>query len=112
MSMKAVVTLWWEGSNKEFEIEEGKDLRLERSDNNEEGWFYETEHLWLEDGIVYRESQSGGCDCDGRIDHFSEMQCPVEKLCAIQSGNGKYNIPAWEEMKRWKHDHEAIRAGY
>ena len=113
MNKSAAVILWWEGKNQSFVLEEGgDDLFLSRSAPTDEGFEYEEEELCLLDGIVYREMQSGGCDCDGRIDHFRKMQCPVEKLSGRISPDGKWRLPEWEEKKAWQHDHEAAKVGY
>ena len=113
MAECATVIIWWDGRNQSFGLEEGADdLTLEHSIPTDEGWEYATERMWLLDGIVYRETQSGGCDCDGRIDHFRKMQCPVENLSGRVSPDGKWRLPMWESKKAWQHDHEAIKAGY
>ena len=111
MKKTAIVPLWWNGRLRNFRVKEGKDLTLHWSEPTDEGYTYLSELLYLEHGIVYRESSSGGCDCDGPIDRYYEYTCPVEKLHALPVGPGMCT-PAWEDIDAYQVDAFAVAAGY
>lgn len=87
-------------------------LVLSMSRPTEEGWEYEEHSFMYESGVIYRESASGGCDCDGRIDHYQSDCCPDTEVFGRLSPNKKNILPAWRDVKRSQRDQYAEMMGY
>lgn len=57
---------------------------------------------------VERRSFSDGVDCDGRLSHYSESECPLSEL-----HSGYKNIwPAWRHVDESQRDYAAEAMGY
>ena len=75
------------------------------SEPTDEGYHYENFTWELHNGTVYCEMSSGGRDCDGRIDHYTDRECKVENIDLE-----KY--APWEKQNHSVQDHNAIAANY
>ena len=112
MKKTAIVPIYWNSRQLFCRVKEGRTLSLHHSAPTDEGYEYESKEIYLEDGMIYKESASGGCDCDGPIHHYSDDVCPVERLYTIISPNGKFVWPDWKELRAWHRDVYAEAAGY
>jgi hypothetical protein len=53
----------------------------------------------------------GGCDCDGRLDRYSEYECHVRELDARHLENELY-LPNWKLLEASQRDYTAEAMGY
>ena len=88
-------------------ITEGKTFRLSKSEPTDEGFSYEDKAFYLAaDGSISFDSAYGGCDCDGRIDHFEK------KIWEPGFGYNEHGQPRWQKEDAWQRDHSAEAMGY
>lgn len=117
MSTTKNVRFWIHGKNGRVKItmRPGQVLSWGQSWRTEEGYSYESFRLEYFGDDIYQERASGGSDCDGPIDDYATLVCPVsmlhsrplsDKYCAITL------FPQWERLKSRVHDAYAEMAGY
>lgn len=77
---------------------ESEPLVFETGGPHEEGWSSETVRYWMDEhGFVFCESDSDGCDCDGRLSRHWE---------------GMWNGRGWITLDRSQRDYAAEAMGY
>ena len=92
-------------------IKPGQPLRWGESRPSEEGYSYQSLSWGLSDGKVTRSSASGGRDCDGRVDFYEDLECPIDQL-AVNRYEGGPLTPAWKNIRSSQRDQYAEMAGY
>lgn len=63
----------------------GKPINVSWSEPHEEGYSIEQSRYWLQSGNdgqlwLYWEHTTGGRCCDGVLEHYTTLRCPVERL--------------------------------
>lgn len=76
-----------------------------------EGYTYKCQTWEYQDSVIHKSVATGGRDCDGRIDYYSEYMCAVENLCGYVTDNGA-SMPMWQETETVVADQYAQMAGY
>ena len=71
----------------------------------DEGFSYEGGQVYLHKGVLYLERNSGGRDCDGPIDYFTDLTCSVDDIDAE-------GWPNWIRERDEVNDYFAQQAGY
>jgi hypothetical protein len=79
----------------------------------EEGYSY-TNYRFLYDGEkVTLEINTQASDCDGRLDSFRELVCPVDKLYSHRSTYDNQTMtPDWQRVEEHQRDYSAEAMGY
>lgn len=93
-------------------LKPGQTLRWHESHQEDEGWSY-YQIVWTHDGdYITREVNSGGTDCDGRIDYSHDDVCHIDELTARYNDYRNVNMPEWVETDYEINDHQARAANY
>ena len=80
----------------------------------DEGWSYHATCWDHEGDRVTREYTNNACDCDGRLDRYSDDECLLEDLREGSKSftNDGVAMPKWQRVSASQRDHSAERAGY
>ena len=88
----------------------------------DEGYsFEEISYKYYEEGVVTKDTASGGRDCDGEHRYYWEESCKVKNLQVLITYRSTYQtkkyqddplIPAWEKVNESQYDQFAEMAGY
>lgn len=111
------------GSPVKLTLHDGQTIDHYHSEPTDEGYSYSGVSLSYDadSRAVYFESSSGGRDCDGRIDHYGDLVCPIGKLDANERILKRKHdtidgeilaFPDWEKISVWQRDHSAEAMGY
>ena len=103
--------VWHEGSYTRLTLHADKPVTHHSGGPTEEGYSYSTTTYRLEGGMVTVEHDSTSSDCDGRLDGYHSMECPVADIAA-HSYEGEQGTPLWSPVEYSQRDYAAERAGY
>lgn len=107
----------WVGSGPvKLTLRDGERITHARFKTDEEGWS-RLEQAWAFDGsVVTWEQALMARDCDGRIDRYSVVECPLERLraieCSVEYHKDTGNWPVWKNVDYSQRDYQAEAAGY
>lgn len=93
-------------------------LELDRPDvhriggSTDEGYSYTTFEFTLEEGLVRLEISNASQDCDGRMDSYRELVCPLDKLEDVIGEDDGVESPDWQSVDAYQRDYAAEAAGY
>ena len=115
--MNARFWTYLNGGAVKLTLQEDESFTWRSFEYTDEGWNSEQITWTYENGVIRREWESCGRDCDGRLDQYGAQFCLVEHM---QAGNtyeqpapiGWITYPKWEEVDSWQRDEFAEAAGY
>lgn len=109
--------IYWNGTYSRVTMRPGGTFELSQGGPTDEGWNWTRERYTFDGEVVTSECADEGCDCDGRLDRYSEWVCPVSDL-AIRPGHEDYEesrglmLPEWQKASAYQRDYAAEAAGY
>ena len=102
------------GSPVRLKMTPGQSLEWGNSYRTDEGWASEFER-WEYDGFeVTCESETDGCDCDGRLSRHYETVALVSDLAAgsADMDDPLVVFPVWQRVSSGQRDYSAEAMGY
>ena len=109
---------FWEFQNDDWvklTLKPGQVLEHYHCERHEEGYSYEHVTWELsEDGkTLFRESNSGGQDCDGRMSYSNECEASTNKDTWVDCYDFEGEVrPDWNRVKSGQRDYSAEAMGY
>lgn len=101
------------GDHVKLTLRPGQALNHAQGGPTDEGWFREAETFTYdaEAGLVRLERVNDGADCDGRLTHYAELECPLDRLGALTL-NECPPMPDWQRVGASQRDYAAEAMGY
>lgn len=102
---------YWLDSWIKVTLSEGETKEYHTGGETEEGYSVTDYIFELEGGSVKLLVSNRSQDCDGRMDSYQELICPIDKLAAWEAHDGTMT-PDWEKVDSHQRDYTAEAAGY
>lgn len=121
--LKPVCRFWvyWHEGIVRIKVTRDKEVCLATGGRTDEGWTFHGERYYIEDGVLRRDMEDDGVDCDGRhsrsvslgwVPSFGEVPC-IDHLSDGTVVELKEYRPDWREFSEARNrDHSAEAAGY
>lgn len=93
-------------------LKPGQTLTYTSGGQTDEGYDVTEWHFIYDGEYVAVEVSRDARDCDGRMQDFGEMECPVSQLATEWNDYGNVFVPDWQRRDHYRLDHSAIAAGY
>jgi hypothetical protein len=92
----------------------GEYAQSERYRAHDEGGTASGETWEADEHGVCLEAWSDGRDCDGRMETFTRLYCPADRLAVreVEIDGESHMLPDWERVEASQRDHSAEAAGY
>ena len=100
-SLKSINARFWvhiNGSMVKITLKPKQVMRWYQAEPDDEGFHYEAEEISFDGFTLWRESSSGGRDCDGPIDRYVDSHCTLFDIA-----NDPERTPCWD------HDSNRVR---
>lgn len=100
------------GSPVKLTLKPGQTLHHHYGSRTDEGWMSESLRFSFNAGFIVCERHSDGVDCDGRLESFATLVCPLRDRAAGYVDEHGVAFPAWKHTDGGQRDHSAEAAGY
>ncbi len=101
-------------SHVKLSLKAGQSVEFFNSHNTDEGWNSSFTRYTFDGGSVLRETETDGCDCDGRlsrsyvgVSHYWQLKAHSYEGCPSD-----VRLPKWDDVEARQRDYSAEAMGY